>query len=72
MYRRIQLTNREQEILDIIVGNTTNLKSVASKMGISYRTLQWHLTKLYGKIGVKNKWELLIELSTLTPNLSIR
>ena len=71
MYRKISLSPREQEIIELMRGNP-NLKEISELLGISYRTLQWHLTKVYGKFGVKNRIELLLELITMTPDFLIR
>ena len=60
MYRfeDLYLTEREYEILQDISLDTQPL---ATKLGISKRTLQWHMTKIYAKFRVKNKYQLLIK-----------
>lgn len=60
------LTEREYEILQDI--KRLDSKSIAKKLGISPRTLQWHLTKIYAKFRVKNKYQLIIKLIESLPN----
>ena len=61
----LYLTEREFEILQYINMDT---KDIANKLGISKRTLQWHMTKIYAKFRVRNKYQLLIKLVESLPN----
>lgn len=64
-FEDLYLTEREYEILQDINLDTPLL---ANKLGISKRTLQWHMTKIYAKFRVKNKYQLLIKLVESLPN----
>lgn len=59
MNKDIILTTREREILYLI--KNFSLKDIASNLGISYRTLQWHLGRLYAKFRVQNKFQLIVK-----------
>lgn len=71
MYKKIILTEREQEIINLI-SQIHNLKTLASDLGISYRTLQWHLGKLYAKFRVRNRFELVMDLIENKPDYVLR
>lgn len=71
MYRDIILTEREKQIIALI-RETPTLKILAEQLGISYRTLQWHLSRLYAKFRVQNKFELILELVDLLPSYKVR
>ena len=60
------LTEREYEILQYI--KTMDSKALANRLGISPRTLQWHMTKLYAKFRVKNKYQLIVKLIDALPS----
>ena len=67
MYDDIVLTQREREIINYI--KDVPLKTMASVMGISYRTLQWHLGKLYAKFRVQNRLQLILKLLERVPGI---
>ena len=48
------LTERETEILQLILAGRTN-KSIAAKMYISEKTVEFHLDKIYTKIGMRTR-----------------
>ena len=51
---RSSLTERELEILELVSHGLT-VKQVASRIGLSPRTVETHISKLYGKLGVRNR-----------------
>lgn len=55
------LSEREKQIIQLIKAAPT-IKVIAEKIGISYRTTQWHLGRIYAKYHVKNRLELILEL----------
>lgn len=71
MYKNINLTEREKQIIGLI-RETPTLKEIANTLGISYRTLQWHLSRLYAKFRVQNKFELLLELVDMLPGYKVK
>jgi NarL family two-component system response regulator LiaR len=50
------LTSREKEILGLLRLGHTN-RQIADQLLISRETVKWHLRKLFGKIGVKDRLE---------------
>ena len=48
------LTSRETEILQLIASGATN-REIAEKLVISTRTVERHITHIYGKIGARGK-----------------
>ena len=53
------LTPREQEILALIL-NGLSLKEIASKLGVSYKAVDYHRANLYHKFGIQSMQELLV------------
>jgi DNA-binding NarL/FixJ family response regulator len=51
---RASLTERELEILELVSRGLT-VKQVATRLGISPRTVETHIAKLYRKLGVRNR-----------------
>jgi DNA-binding NarL/FixJ family response regulator len=61
---RAVLTSREIEILEI-VGVGLTVKQVATRLGLSPRTVEAHLAKLYRKLGVRNRVQALSRAASL-------
>ena len=59
---QIELNPREQEIFDLLLEKTAP-KEIAFKMNVSYSTVDHYRSKLYRKLGVRNKHELLKKYS---------
>lgn len=55
----IELTEREQQIIVLLVDGLTN-KQIAAELNISPRTVKFHLDNLYGKLGVNTRTEAAI------------
>jgi len=51
------LTAREREILSLAIAGVSN-KGIANQLGISYRTVETHRSRILFKAGVKNVLEL--------------
>jgi DNA-binding NarL/FixJ family response regulator len=51
------LTRREREVLQLVAEGMTN-REIASALGIGRRTVESHAGRLLGKLGVRNKAEL--------------
>ena len=49
-----ELTVRESEVLDHLAEGRCN-KDIANRLGISARTVQKHLQRIYSKLAVKNR-----------------
>lgn len=56
--RNFDLTDREQQVLELLVTGWTNA-DVANSLGITERTVKAHISSIYAKLGVGNKVELL-------------
>ncbi len=54
MLARRGLTSRESEILDWVVQGKTN-PEIGTILGISSRTVQKHLERIYRRLGVENR-----------------
>jgi len=67
--RSVRLTNQEKEVLKCIVEGRTS-QEAADTLCVSKRTIDFHLWKIYEKLGVRNRVEALrqavrLELLTL-------
>ena len=51
MNKSTGLTRREQQVLRLVIQGKTNL-AIARELGISERTVHFHLQDIYDKIGV--------------------
>ena len=50
------LTARETEILCLVLNGQTN-KAIAAQISISEKTVEFHLARIYTKIGVRTRLE---------------
>ncbi len=55
----VVLTEREQEVLDLLARGHTN-KNIAQALFLSVRTVEAHLRNIYGKLGVSSRTEAAI------------
>jgi DNA-binding NarL/FixJ family response regulator len=58
------LTERELEILEYVAVGLSG-KQVASRLGLSPRTVETHLAKLYRKLGVRNRVQAISRAASL-------
>jgi two-component system nitrate/nitrite response regulator NarL len=58
------LSNREKQILDQVLQGKTN-KAVGVSLNITERTVKAHLTTIFKKTGVRNRFELNVKLKAL-------
>jgi len=61
---RSHLTGRELEILEYISLGLT-VRQVATRLGLSPRTVETHIAKLYRKLGVRNRVQALSRAASL-------
>jgi DNA-binding NarL/FixJ family response regulator len=59
-----ELTRREIEVLQH-VGAGLTVKQVATRLGVSPRTVEAHLARLYRKLGVRNRVQALSRVASL-------
>lgn len=48
------LTQREQEVLELIVGGLTN-RQIAQELTIEHSTVKWYIRQIYSKLGVRGR-----------------
>lgn len=59
-----RLTRREGQVLDLLSGGDT-IGQIATKLGISPRTVETHVAKLYRKLGVRTRVQAISRAATL-------
>jgi DNA-binding CsgD family transcriptional regulator len=55
------LTKREKEICELLLSNS-NLKEIATILRLTYAGAHFHARKLYKKLGIENRTELLVRV----------
>ena len=58
------LSRRELEVLSLIAEGLSN-QEIARRLVISLRTVKWHASNIYGKLGVKNRTQAVARARTL-------
>ncbi len=59
------LSNREQEVVKLLLEGKSN-KLIAASLGISERTVEFHLKNIYNKFQVRSRVELVLQLRDST------
>jgi DNA-binding CsgD family transcriptional regulator len=65
-----RLTNREWEVVKLLLQGKSN-KLIASSLGISARTVEFHLKNIYAKYQVSSRIELILRLGNPTGKVEI-
>ncbi len=60
-----KLSNREWEVAKLLLQGKSN-KLIASSLGISERTVEFHLKNIYAKFQVRSRVELILKLGNAT------
>jgi DNA-binding NarL/FixJ family response regulator len=55
--QRKHLSKREQQVLDLVVTGKSN-KEIATEVGVTERTVKFHVSKLLSRFGAKSRIEL--------------
>lgn len=66
-----QLTKREEEIVNLLCSNMTNVE-IADSLDISSNTLKTHIRNIFNKFNVKNRRDLLTLCGSYNKELSTR
>jgi len=53
----IELTDRERQIVAAVLAGRTN-KEIAHELRVSSKTVEWHLGRLYARLGLQSRTEL--------------
>jgi DNA-binding CsgD family transcriptional regulator len=64
--RLSRLTESERRIVGLVVSGRTN-DEVAKRLFLSPKTVEWSLTKVYRKLGVRSRTELAAKLGSGSP-----
>ena len=62
MESRDQFSERERKVIEALLQGKSN-KQIAVVLGLSLRTVEFHLSNVYKKLGVASRTEAVIELS---------
>lgn len=65
-----RLSNRESEVIKHLLQGKSN-KLIASSLGVSARTVEFHLKNIYAKFQVSSRIELILKLGNTTGGLEI-
>jgi DNA-binding CsgD family transcriptional regulator len=60
------LSEREKQVADLLLQGKSN-KEIALALGISVRTVEFHLTHIFEKVGASSRAETIVKLSTRQP-----
>lgn len=63
-----KLSTREQEVVKLLLQGKSN-KLIAWSLGISDRTVEFHLKNIYAKFQVSSRVELILELGKVSGRL---
>lgn len=67
------LTQREQEILQLIVDGKSN-KEIAQELTVTLSTVKWYVNQIYTKLGVRSRVQAMVrarELNLLTKSVKV-
>jgi len=64
-----QLSNRERQVVDLLLQGKSN-KMIAFSLGISNRTVEFHLKNIYAKYQVGSRIELILKLVNTTGDVT--
>jgi DNA-binding CsgD family transcriptional regulator len=67
MKQASQLSQREKEVVNLLMQGKTN-KEIAFSLGISIRTVEFHLKNVYTKLHVSSRIELILKQGNATGN----
>jgi DNA-binding NarL/FixJ family response regulator len=63
---RDDLTAQERQIAGLARDGSSN-PEIGAQLFLSTRTVEWHLRKVFGKLGIRSRYELAAALARLEP-----
>ncbi|HEY5426954.1 MAG TPA: helix-turn-helix transcriptional regulator, partial [Candidatus Tumulicola sp.] len=61
------LTTREAEVAALAAQGSTN-RAIAAALGLSERTVDHHCESIFGKLGIRSRWQLSAALAEVSPS----
>ena len=65
MNAAIEFSKRQQQVIELLLQGKSN-RQIASKLGISESTVEFHLRNIYGKLHVNSRTEAILKLGQST------
>lgn len=65
MGEQVQFSGRESEVITLLLEGKSN-KQIAFSLGVSVRTVEFHLSKIYAKLGVTSRTEAALKLAEIS------
>jgi DNA-binding CsgD family transcriptional regulator len=65
MNNSVELSKRQQQVVELLLQGKSN-RQIASKLGISESTVEFHLRNIYGKLQVNSRTEAILKLGQST------
>lgn len=59
---KLQLTAGERRVAELVARGLRN-DEIAAALGLSLRTVEWHLTNVYRKVHVRSRTEFVIRVT---------
>jgi len=63
------LSRREKEVVTLLLQGKSN-KQIALSLGVSERTVEFHLKNIYAKLQVNSRVELILQLGKATGDIT--
>ena len=63
---RQKFSKREKEVIEYLLKGKSN-KEIAQEMGVSVRTVEFHLSNIYSRLDVHSRTEAVIKLTQRSP-----
>jgi DNA-binding CsgD family transcriptional regulator len=57
--KQYNLSPREQDVLQLMIGRVVNAEDISQKLGISQNTVRIHVKNINSKVGARSKTEIL-------------